>query len=60
MRGPGISPSAIAILNPCGEPPASRTAVKPESSVRSAFFAAWNNWRLTGNRGRSCTGATFP
>ena len=40
MRGPGISPSAIAILKPCGDPPASRTAVKPESSVRSAFFAA--------------------
>jgi hypothetical protein len=39
MRGPGMSARSIAILNPIGDPDASRTEVTPASSVRSAFRA---------------------
>ena len=34
MRGPGISPDSTAVLVPQSAPPASRTVVKPRSSMR--------------------------
>ena len=34
MRGPGISPESTAVLVPQSAPPASRTVVKPRSSMR--------------------------
>ena len=34
MRGPGIRPDSTAVLVPQSAPPASRTVVKPRSSMR--------------------------
>ena len=54
IRGAAMRPRSAASLNPAGVPPASRTVVKPASSVSRACCAASNAASVGGVSARCC------